>query len=197
MDRLTVIYTQDLRGRLGWLPRLFSFLEELRGEHPGALLLDLANACVADAAHCVATQGRSMLLALDALGYHAVNTAGYLSEAARQKLVGRVTLGLVDEAHVWRYHVPPVRDEGIVVASAPLPALRLCVVARSHERTECVAGALWLAAVAADEVGIATVALAPETRLLQAEARRVPANTPPHPVIRATVELIAEEARLG
>lgn len=194
MEAVTILYTQDIRGNLARLPRFYTFLETLRPHYPHALLLDIGNACDEAVPHCAKTGGRSVLLALDALGYHAVNVTGFLAQETRAKLASMVTLGLVDERHTWRYHVPPVREEGIVIASAPTPALRLCVVAHPHEHTHYEAGVLWLGAVAANVVGVVQMTLEPAPRITLATTHAMPPNTPPHPVISATIELIEEEA---
>src|SRR5688572_11191390 len=135
MDTLDLLYTGNLRGDLDLLPRLYTFIERIeqeRGIKP--LRLDLGEACAPDNWHCQATEGRSMPVALDGMGFHAANVSG-MSADSRYKLTGSVNMGLVDAQHAWRYDVPPVRDEGILISATPSPALSLCIVMAPAEAT--------------------------------------------------------------
>ena len=117
---LTLRYSANIAGDLALLPRLHNFLQRLQaadGSRP--LLLDLGGSCAESAWHCRATGGRSALIVLDGMGYHAANVAGALDADNREKLAGQVTLALVDCARDWAYHLPPVRDPSIVVTLRP------------------------------------------------------------------------------
>ena len=102
---LSVFYTAHIGGDLALLPRLHTFLTRLMAdrERLSTLLLDLGASCSGGVWHCRATGGRSVLHALDAMGYHAANVAGQLHPAQHMQLAGQVTLGLVDAAHDWRW----------------------------------------------------------------------------------------------
>jgi hypothetical protein len=193
LSALTIFYTQDLAGDLPRMARLYSLIEALRARCGSALLLDLGGHCRADVWHCAVTEGRSALLALDSMGYHAANAAD-LTEPARQKLLGLVTMGLVSEQRAWRYHVPPVVDEGIVVSLAPVPALRLNIILSPSDHTHLVDGALRLGRVSAWTVGVAQVDLRHPPRVTSIDAHPLTDASPPDPTISAVVELILEEA---
>ena len=85
---LTILYTHDLRGDLDALPRLYSFLRQLKAHYaseevvqvcaldpaqpPGRiLLLDLGESCAPEVWHCQVSGGRSTLVVLDGMGYDA------------------------------------------------------------------------------------------------------------------------------
>jgi hypothetical protein len=66
---VALLYTASLAGRLELLPRLMT---RIRQERTGyTLLVDLGRACVPGAPICDATDGRGMLVAMDAMGYDA------------------------------------------------------------------------------------------------------------------------------
>lgn len=98
VDKLTILYTAKIRGDLTLLPRLYTFLQKLKAEaqHP-VLLLDLGESCVDDVWHCAATGGRSTLVVLDGMGYHAANVTGFLEASQRDKLRTSLTTAMVDE----------------------------------------------------------------------------------------------------
>lgn len=191
---LTVFYTQDLAGDLRRLPRLYSLLDALRVRYGRALLLDLGGQCTADIWHCAVTEGRSMLVALDGMGYHAANTAHTLPEASRQKLLGHVTLGLVDAQRAWRYHVPPVIDEGIVVSLEPVPALRLNIALAPAATTHLEHSTLRLGRVPAWTVGVVQLDLQAAPRIVHEATHPLTDAYLPDPTISAVVELVLEEA---
>src|SRR4029453_1362356 len=75
------------------------------------LLLDLGDSCAADVWHCAATGGRSTLIALDAMGYHAANVSGLLSPESRAKLAENLMeMALVDTEH-------PREIEGVMLST--------------------------------------------------------------------------------
>ncbi|XWX03772.1 hypothetical protein VZO05_14790 [Aggregatilineales bacterium SYSU G02658] len=194
LTRLTVFYTQDLAGDLSRLPRLYSLIETLRLRYGAALLLDLGGQCAPDVWHCAVTEGRSAIVALDGMGYHAANVAHTLSEASRQKLLGSVMMGLVDERRAWRYHVPPVMDEGIVISLDPVPALRLNVVLTPADATRLEHNTLHVQRVPAWTVGVAQLDLRDLPTLVHTAEHPLTDAHEPHPTIAAVVELVLEEA---
>ena len=134
---LTLFYTANIAGDLALLPRLFTFLLQLRTDaRRPTLLLDLGGSCADEVWHCRVTGGRSTLIALDAMGYHVANVAGALDDRNREKLAEQVTMALVDESRDWLYRVPPVCDERIrVKLRARDDAARLQIVLSPAERT--------------------------------------------------------------
>ncbi|MEP7289854.1 MAG: hypothetical protein ABI947_29235 [Chloroflexota bacterium] len=69
---LRVLYTASLGGRLAVLPKLMTAIRQERATSAGpALLVDLGRSCAADTWICKATDGRGMLVAMDAMGYDA------------------------------------------------------------------------------------------------------------------------------
>lgn len=71
-NRLTVLYTACLRGRLAELPRLYTMIKHTRAELQGpSILLDLGESCASDEWLCQATAGRVLLVAMDSMGYDA------------------------------------------------------------------------------------------------------------------------------
>lgn len=197
MNTLTILYTYNIRGDLALLPRLYTFLQLLKHEYDtSALLLDLGNACASDVWHCEVTQGRSTVIVLDGMGYHAANVSGFMEGTQRDALKGSISTGLVTERHMWRYFVPPNRDEDIVIAGIPTPALKLCIVAAPSEKNLLENRTLHIKAVDKSEVGLVQVNM-DEMTLTKAEVFTMPKTTRPNATIAASVELIEEEARFA
>jgi hypothetical protein len=67
-----LLYTASLAGRLDLLPRLMTRIRQEKSRIAGpALLVDLGRSCSPDIWICDATDGRGMLVAMDAMGYDA------------------------------------------------------------------------------------------------------------------------------
>ncbi|MDZ4764033.1 MAG: hypothetical protein SGI73_05725 [Chloroflexota bacterium] len=110
-ERLTILYTGGLRGDLALLPRLYTRLKRLKGAENGArvLLIDVGEACAADdgrasptevvAWHCAVTEGRSMIVALDGMGYDIVHAE--ISAQARAKLGDNLRAAVVSLNQTW------------------------------------------------------------------------------------------------
>lgn len=196
---LTLRYSANIAGDLALLPRMFTFLQRLgAAEGQGALLLDLGGSCAEAVWHCRATGGRSALIVLDGMGYHAANVEGALDAENRAKLAGQVTLGLVDAAQDWSYQVPPARDPGIVVRLRPRHsngAARLQIALAPAAETRIDGNALWLRAVDAGCIGEAVVDLRKGPRLVSATAHTMPSDTPPNASIAGAVDFVEAEAR--
>ncbi len=195
---LTLLYTANIAGDLALLPRLFTFLQQLKADsRQPALLLDLCGSCADDVWHCRETGARSTLMALDAMGYHAANVAGTLDDRNHEELADQVTLGLVDAGRDWLYRAPPVSDGSISVRlRARADAARLQIVLSPAERTAIEGNAVYLGAVSAGQVGEALVDLQEAPTLITARVHVMPPDTPPNPSIAGTVEFIEQEARL-
>ena len=192
---LHILYTHDLADAWTQLPRLYTALQQIE-EQQGikALRLNLGASCAPTVWHCEATQGRSMPMAFDVMGYHAVDVTG-MPEASRFKLKGVVTLGLVDAQHTWRYHGGGVIDETILVASTPTPAMRLCIVLQPADETELAEGVLLLKPAPPHHIGYVHIDLTAQPRLVQTAAFALDMRARPDPTITAALELIEEEAR--
>jgi hypothetical protein len=195
-DNLTIFYTCNLRGKLHKLPRLYTFLQRLKMQRDiKPLLLDTGNACADDIWHCDITGGRSTLVVLDGMGYHAANVEGYLQPEQRYQLQTAISTGMVDAEHNWRYHVPPVRDEGVVVAGQQTPALRLCIVAALSAETRLQDGTLYLQQIAPFDVGVVSLDLQDTPQLTEFQVEAMPSGVPPDATIAASVEFVEDEAR--
>lgn len=192
---LHILYTHDLAEAWGHLPRVYTALQHIEQQQGiKALRLHLGVACAPTIWHCEATQGRSMPMAFDIMGYHAVDVSG-MPEASRFRLKGVVTLGLVDAQHTWRYHAAGTMDETIVVASEPTSAIRLCIVLQPADETRLTDGILFLKSPLPDHVGYAHIDLTAQPRLINASAFPLDPRARPDPTITAALELIEEEAR--
>ncbi len=193
---LRLLYTAHIRGDLALLPRLHTALQRLRpAARRGPLLLDLGDSCADAVWHCQATGGRSTLIVLDGMGFHAANVQGLLSGQQRDKLAAQTTLALVDERTDWRYSAPPLVDSSIIATLRPqVAAARLQIVLRPAARTRLEGNALYLQDVAAGQIGLVDVDLRGQARL--AAARVVAVETPPNASIAGAVEFVEAEARL-
>ena len=195
LQQLTILYTANLNGDLQLLPRLYTYLQKLKSEQDNpVLLLDLGNSCAEDVWHCVVTGGRSTLVVLDGMGYHAANVAGFLEASQRDNLRNSLTTGMVDEQHSWRYHVPPVRDETVIIAGVETPALTLCIVAAIATETRFDSRTLWLQGVEKGQVGLVEVDV-PALKILHNEIHDMPKGLKADATIAAAVEFVEDEAQ--
>lgn len=217
---LSIFYTANIRGDLALLPPLYTFLKSLRedlahfapedeGEvmlcavqPPPArtLLLDLGDSCAPDVWHCTATAGRSTLIALDAMGYHAANVSGLLSLESRAKLAENLMgMALVDSEHpgevegvLFTTLSPSVRPS----AESFGPQARLQISLSPDATTRLTGHTLYLARVEAGQIGTAYIGGTDSDPQLLADATfDLPANTPPDPTISGTVDFVTNEAR--
>ena len=195
---LTLLYTANIGGDLELLPRLYTFLQQLKpAARQGTLLLDLGGSCADSAWHCRETGGRSTLIVLDGMGFHAANVEGLLDRENHDKLAAQVTMGLVDETRDWRYHVPPVRDSSIRAALQPRDEsarLQIHLAPSGFSRIE--GKIVYLQDVSPGQVGETVVDLRAEPSLRSSCVHQMPADTPPNPSIAGTVEFVEAEARL-
>jgi hypothetical protein len=198
---ITVLYTQNIRGQIGLLPRHATLIKRLRGQTEGQLLLlDAGGSCSNDVRLCHITEGRASLILLDAIGYDAANVTGFLSERGRQKLgTNYLNMALVDADHSF------VRN-GIAFAAQP-PASRehhlyislktAAEVVLLPESTHGYVYTLTLRTLAADEVGLVTVSLNDTvTELVCSSVHALTPDVRPDPTITSTLEFIKQEAHL-
>ncbi len=212
---LTILYTANLRGQIDLLPRLHTFMRHLRTQRVEdedevmlcaleppqrrILLLDLGESCSPEVWHCAATGGRSMLMVLDAMGYHAANVSTMLTEEGRARLEANLlNIALVDPESDWQ-------QEGIQVTcgekrppsmngEAAGGKVRLKIVLAPAAQTRLAQRTLHLAVVQAGQVGV--VHLNTLAAITAHDILPLPPGTPPDPTITATVEFVQSEARL-
>lgn len=182
LNSLTILYTENLRGDLGVLPRLHNFLRRLRTEFDAekTLLLDLGGACVSEMWHCAVTGGRSMLVALDGMGYDAANVSVYLTPESRKKLLE------MDDSFRLALHEAdqPYRFDGLTIDLWAASASDL------HEQR------LSLAQVNVGEVGVAHLSRDGGEWLLESFGVYVlTPDTLPDPTIAGLIDFIIAEAR--
>jgi len=208
---LYILYTANLRGNLDLLPRLYTFIRQLKQTAPDleneamicmfepvnyrTLLLDLGNSCANRVWHCDATGGRSTLIVLDAMGYDAANVSGFLTADGREKLEGNVSVGLVDAMHTWH-------DGDVLVTNGsrrgepPSQPCTLHIALTPATSTRLEGYTLYLASVEAEQVGMAQVANTGRKPALAAhEVFDLPRSTLHDPTIAATVAFVVSEAR--
>lgn len=196
LSQLSIFYTARIQGDLALLPRLYTFIQQqitTLGVKP--LLLDLGESCVPDVWPCGVTGGRSTLIVLDGMGYHAANVEGVLAEGERYKLSGAISLGLVDARYSWRYNVPPVQDDDIVVSLQPTPAIGLNIVLASAPATTLQDRVLHLQAVQKRQLGIVKIDLRGEPQLQSQAVLDMSPNLSPDATISAAVSFVEDEAR--
>lgn len=190
---LTLLYTSHLGGDIRLLPRLYTFIQRLKpARRQGVLLFDLGHACADEVWHCRLTQGRSMLIALDGMGFHAANAAG----ADGRQVEAQMTMGLVDEGQDWIYHIPPVIDRSITATVGPADsAARLQICLSAADETRIQSNVLYLGDVRAGQVGLVRVDLHSAARIIASGVHDMPSGTLPNPSLAAAVEFVESEAR--
>ena len=190
---LTLLYTSHLGGDIRLLPRLYTFIQRLKpARRQGVLLFDLGHACADEVWHCRLTQGRSMLIALDGMGFHAANVAG----ADGRQVEAQMTMGLVDDGQDWSYHIPPIRDRSIIATVGTTDsAARLQICLSAADETRIQGNVLYLGDVRAGQVGLVRVDLHSAPRITASGVHDMPSDTLPNPSLAATVEFVESEAR--
>ncbi len=195
---LSLLYTGGIDGDLDMLPRLYTFLDTLkkRAGEP-CLLLDMGWACADDVWHCRETGGRSVLLALDGMGYDAANASDLLDPAGREKFAGQVSLGLVAEERDWRFAPAPADGQEIVATLRPRDEKAGLQIVLEPGGVLSVAGnVLRLGPLSKGQVGEARLDLGAEPRLRWSWIHSLPPSTPPNASIAGLVEFVMAEARL-
>ncbi len=190
---LLLLYTGGLRGDLHLLPRLHTFIRDVKNRvNTPSLLLDLGDSCAPESWHCAATGGRSMLIALDAMGCHAARVDG-LDGAGRERLKANLMgMALVDALHPWQH------ERGIsVTAHLPDPAARLSILLAPAEVTQLDGTTLRLAGVRAGQLGVVQVRLLEHAAvsLVKSQILEMPRDAQPDPTIAGVVDFIEAEAR--
>ena len=195
---LRLLYTSNLRGDIALLPRLYTFLQRLKtGDSRDTLLLDLGNACNDLVWHCQQTGGRSMLIVLDGMGYHAANIDGALDALNRERLAKQVTLALVDRTNDWRLRLQAKDDRYITATVNPnedAPSLQVCLAPAEDCHVD--GNVLYLRELQNGQVGSVIFDIGKSPRILAATIRDLPPDTPPNPSIAGAVEFVESEARL-
>jgi len=123
---LRILYTAALHGRLDQLPYLFTVIRQERAEATGpTVLVDLGRSCMADTWICDATQGRGMLVAMDAMGYDAFHIGQMDALYAQPALVQQIKQVIATPLAAGPWHATTTR-QGVQIcwynASAPVPA---------------------------------------------------------------------------
>ncbi len=213
---LTLLYTAHLRGDLARLPRLYSFLRQLKAYYtseevvqvcsldpaqpPGrTLLLDLGDSCAPEVWHCQVTGGRSTLVVLDGMGYDAaaVEDASQLKaqmgESVRLALVDADTPRMIEDMVISLFD----NDEGgSGLASQAARPYSLEIRLTPAEATRLDGDRLTLGDVAAGQVGAAQlIRVGDRWSLARHELHDLPHRALPDPTIAASVEFVLSEAR--
>jgi hypothetical protein len=156
------------------------------------MLIDLGNSCMPEVWHCDATQGRSTLLVLDAMGYDMVNTDGILTPESREKFADQVAVGLVDVEHPFeKDRIRFVTNNGRGVLAGRPYKNGLTVNLTPAESTHLHENVLNLASVEHGQVGIVRL----DDEGLHHEIRTMPNATPPDATITGVVDFVINEAR--
>jgi hypothetical protein len=194
MRDLFILYTANLGGDLETLPRLHTFLKGLRAESGAdrTLLLDLGGSCAPGIWHCTATEGRSMLITLDAMGYTAANAVD-VSEGSRARLQENfLAMALVDDQH-------PHQLESLLLRTATAPNEQrgmLELDLRPAPQTAFDGRELRLTGLKGDQVGMARLRLEGGIPTLDSTAvYDLPPETLPDATISATVSFVLAEAQ--
>ena len=190
---VSLLFTQNLHGDLRFLPRLARVLMHLRIEDRRSYTIDLGNSCAPDVWHCDATDGRSMLIALDGINYSAANAEGLAEHARPQLSRSLVTLKAVNAAHPdWIERVALVTS----TPDAPIPGAEMTMVIKPHLEARVNGTVIEFPAVERYRIGRLRVRI--DTlpfELISVETFDVPPTTAPDPVVSGMIDFIEGEAR--
>ncbi len=185
---ITLLYTANLRGSIELLPRLYTFIRQLRAEMNPIMLIDLGESCLPEVWHCQVTGGRSMLVALDAMGYTAANAAAVTAENLH-KLSLSMALVTPDMAH---------SHAGLLLTCESTPALggaQMAIAMSADKYSYMYRDMLHLQGVEPGQVGVANVALRGTPVLIFSEIKVMPATTAPDATIAGVVDFVLAEAQ--
>ncbi len=209
MNSLHILYTANLRGNMELLPRLQAFLRQLKAlpldegddvmicaVQPIAhrtILLDLGESCSPDIWHCAATNGRSMLMGLDALGYLAAQVGNNLDAETRARMRDNLMgMALIDAKHPYEDNDVFITADATPVKTSGSLQIALTPAARTHLQGNM----LHLASVQAGQVGAVHVGSVDNRPKIQAHTLfDLPPTIAPDPTIAGTVDFILSEAR--
>ncbi len=190
MSNLTILYTQELRGDIGALPRLASLIQRARAESGRVVCVDLGGACDPSAWHCDVTGGRSMLAALDGCGYAAAHTDNLTSDARAVLDRAILSMQMVDDSHPAR-----VGAMAYLTTRESDPSADLSLYLRPAESTGFEGALLKLERVPRLHLGIVKVDTASQ-EILSREVIPLTSETRPDATISGMVDFILSEARL-
>lgn len=196
-----------MRGDLELLPKLYSFIRQLKAYYsseavvqvcsldpaqaPGrVLLLDLGESCALDVWHCDVSDGRSTLVVLDGMGYDAARVAD--AAAKRDQMGGGIGIALVDADN------PHAIDDVWLTADPRSGESHsgLQIVLSPADETQLDGNVLSLAAVERGQVGAAQLTqISGRWSLTSSDIHDLPRRTLPDPTIAASVEFVLSEAR--
>lgn len=190
---VSLLFTQNLQGDLRFLPRLSRVLMQLRIEDRRSYTLDLGNSCTPGVWHCEATDGRSMLIALDGLNYNAANAEGLADHARPHLSRSLVSLKAVNAGH------PDWIERVALVSSAPdgpIPGAEMTLVVKPNLEARVTDTVIEFPAVERYRIGRLRVRVdTVPFELVSVEMFDVPPTTPPDPVISGMIDFIEGEAR--
>jgi hypothetical protein len=190
---VSLLFTQNLQGDLRFLPRLARVLMQLRIEDRRSYTVDLGNSCTPGIWHCEATDGRSMLIALDGLNYNAANADGLADHARSHLSRSLVSLKAVSAGHAdWIERVALVTSPPDV----PISGAEMTLVVKPQLEARVTGCMIEFPAVERYRIGRLRVRTdVVPCELISVEMFDVPPNTPPDPVISGMIDFIEGEAR--
>lgn len=185
---MNILYTYQLNGNLAYLPRLFTHIQAISAQMTTKpLLLDLGACCHPSEWHCEITEGRSMLIVLDAMGYHGASVAGLLSPASYAKLKDQVSLALVNESEPH-----PIKNATLSIMPIPTDTTSFNICLIPSDTTGWRDGWLHLGKIASDELGIVQI----DGDTIHHRIEKIATNTTPNPTISGVVDFVLAEAKL-
>jgi hypothetical protein len=210
---ITLIYTAALEGRIALLPTLFTRIKQERHPDQISLLVDLGRSCATDTWICEATEGRGMLVAMDAMGYDAFHIgpqdALYTQPALVQQIRQIIATPLA--AGPW---LGKVTRKGLTFVFANAAALsprtetadltiglRLSDEARLEVTADPRKRILWLDGGRPTQtplIGRVDVCLLPDAPFIEITDHKLldlPDDLPPDPTISGAIEFVESEAR--
>lgn len=190
---VSLLFTQNLHGDLRFLPRLSRLLMELRIEDRRSYTVDLGNFCAPEVWHCKATEGRSMLIALDGLNYSAANVEGLAEHVRLQLSRSLVSLKAVSAGDTaWIERVALVT----AVPETPIAGAEMTLVIKPRLEARVTGTTIEFPAIERHRIGRLRIRIdSAPFELVSVEMFDVPAMTPPDPVISGMIDFIEGEAR--
>ena len=171
------------------LPRMARLLWQLKRTATGITrVFDMGEACSPTSSLCEWTEGRAVIIVLDAMGYDAIHVNGYVSENAREKLAENYLHAVLVHAE------QSYTDDVLQFGAHPLPN-RVHIPIQTSLPPHPDTLTFPLPVLSAGQIGRVVLTLDEGQPVSQFTLFDLPADVLPEPTIMATIDFVMDEAR--
>ena len=188
IEPTTILYTQNIAGELTLLPRLARLLWNLKRTANGITrIFDLGDACSTTIPLCEWTDGRAVIIVLDAMGYDAIHVNGYLNSNAYEKLTENYLNAVLVNAE------QSYTDDQLHFGAHPIPNKLHIPIAPSLV-SDAMPALVHLPSLSAGQVGQAVLTIEEAQLVSRYSVFDLSPDVLPEPTIVATLDFVMQEA---